>query len=58
MKATIALTNLQLADQVLKSLITLIQGNSQLQQHITNHGIWFENLDTDTITAFKQRLHP
>jgi len=58
MKATIALTTPQLTNQVLKSLITLIQGNSQLQQHITNHGIWLENLPTDTIAAFKQLLHP
>ena len=58
MKATIALTNPQVADQVLKSLITLIQGNSQLLQQITNHGIWFENLTTDTIAAFKQHLYP
>jgi len=57
MKATIALTNPQKANQALKSLITLIQDNSQLQPHITNHGIWFENLATDTIAAFKQLLH-
>jgi DNA-binding TFAR19-related protein (PDSD5 family) len=58
MKATIALTNTQLADQVLKSLITLIQGNSQLQQHITNQGIWFEHLNTVTISTLKPHLHP
>jgi len=58
MKATIALTTPQQANQVLKSLIALIQGNSQLQPHITNHGIWFEHLPTDTIAAFKQLLHP
>jgi len=57
MKATIALTNPQLSNQVLKSLISLIQGNWQLQQHIASHGIWFENLATDTIAGYKQPLH-
>ncbi len=57
MKATIVLTTPQQTNQVLKSLITLIQGSSQLQQQITNHGIWFENLTTATVAAFKQLLH-
>ena len=57
MKATITLTSQQLADQALKNLIALIQGNSQLQQHISSHGLWFEDLTTDTIAAFKQLLH-
>jgi hypothetical protein len=57
MKATIALTTPQQTNQVRRSLITLIQGNSPLQQHITNHGIWFENLATETVAAFKQLLH-
>lgn len=34
MKATIALITPQQTNQVLKSLITLIQGNSQLQNQI------------------------
>jgi hypothetical protein len=57
MKATIALTTPQQTNQVLKGLIALIQGNSQLQQHITIYGIWFEHLATETIAASKQLLH-
>lgn len=56
MKATITLTAPNLADQVLKTLVTLIPGDSQLKQHITGHGIWFENLATNTVAAFKQLL--
>ncbi len=57
MKTTITLTTPKQINQVLKSLISLIKGNSQLQQHITNQGIWFENLATETVAAFKQLLH-
>jgi hypothetical protein len=57
MKAMISLTIAQQANLVLKSLIALIQGNSQLQQHISSNGIWFENLATEVAAAFKQLLH-
>ncbi len=56
MDVTITPIDFPVTNQVLKSLLTRVQGDRALQQHLIAHGIGFEDLTTATVAAFKDYL--
>jgi hypothetical protein len=56
MKVIIKLPHLENINAVLRALLSLIQGDNQIQQTLLTHGLLFENLSESEVTAIQRQL--